>query len=70
MSANLDSLGVMMATATEAYVDARADEARTRTLLDVEQTMSRWIRWTIMAIFASAGLTIAAVTLVVSLLVR
>ena len=70
MSANLDSLGVMMATATEGYVDARADEARTRTLLDVEQTMSRWIRWTIVAIFASAGLTIGAVTLVVSLLVR
>ena len=59
-----------MAAVTEGYVDARADEARTRTLLDMERTMGRWIWWTIMAIFASAGLTIGAVTLVVSLLVR
>ena len=59
-----------MAAVTEGYVDARADEARSRTLLDMERTMGRWIRWTIMAIFASAGLTIGAVTFVVSLLVR
>ncbi|MYB43619.1 MAG: hypothetical protein F4X18_02830 [Acidimicrobiia bacterium] len=59
-----------MATATEGYVDARADEARARTLLDVERTVGRWIRWTIMAIFASAAITIAAFTFVVSLLVR
>ena len=59
-----------MAAATEGYVDARADEVRARTLLDVERTVSRWIRWTIMAIFASAAIIIAAFTFVVSLLVR
>ena len=69
--ASLGSLGVKeMATVTEGYVDARADEARARTLLDVERTVSRWIRWTIMAIFASAAIIIAAFTFVVSLLVR
>ena len=59
-----------MAAVTEGYVDARADEACARTLLDVERTVSRWIRWTIMAIFASAAIVIAAFTFVVSLLVR
>ena len=58
-----------MATATEGYVDVRAEEVRAGTQLDLERIMGRWIRWTIMAIFAAAGLTIGAVTLVVSLLV-
>ena len=59
----------MAAEASEGYVDARADEARARTLLDVEQFMGRWIRWTIMAIFAAVAIILAAFTFVVSLLV-
>jgi len=51
-------------------MDARADETRVQTLLDVEQFMGRWIRWTIMAIFASMAITLAAFTFVVFLLVR
>ncbi len=58
-----------MATATEGYVDVRAEEVRAGTQLDLERIMGRRIRWTIMAIFAAAGLTIGAVTLAVSLLV-
>jgi len=60
----------MAAGASEGYMDARADETRVQTLLDVEQFMGRWIRWTIMAIFASMAITLAAFTFVVFLLVR
>ena len=59
-----------MAAATEGYVDARTDATRERTLLDVEQFMGRWIRWTIMAIFAATAIILGAFTFVVSLLVR
>jgi len=51
-------------------MDARAEETRAQTLLDVEQFMGRWIRWTIMAIRASMAITLAAFTFAVSLLVR
>ena len=60
----------MAAGASEGYVDARADETRAQTILDVEQFMGRWIRWTIMAIFASMAIILAAFTFAVSLLVR
>ena len=50
-------------------MDARVDETRARTLLDVEQLMGRWIRWTIMAIFAVVAIILGAFTFVVSLLV-
>ena len=58
-----------MAAATEGYVDVRAEEVRAGTQLDLERIMGRWIRWTIMAIFAAAAIIIGAVTFTVSLLV-
>ena len=58
----------MTASATEGYVGARADQTRTGMLLDVERAMGRWIRWTIMAIFAAAAIILGAFTFVVSIL--